>query len=87
MKEISIMGIDLAKHTFQIYAEDKNGKPVYNKKISRKGLQALLRSLPPCQIAMEACGSSHYWGRFAQSCGHDVIKDAEQYPEWAALTC
>jgi len=26
----------------------------------------------PCIVAMEACATSHYWGRVAQSHGHDV---------------
>jgi transposase len=25
-----------------------------------------------CIVAMEACATSHFWGRFAQGCGHAV---------------
>ena len=32
----------------------------------------LLGAQPPCIVAMEACATSHYWGRFAQRIGHDV---------------
>lgn len=32
----------------------------------------MLSARAPCIVAMEACATSHYWGRLAQSCGHDV---------------
>jgi transposase len=32
----------------------------------------MLGSRAPCIVAMEACATSHSWGRVAQSCGHDV---------------
>lgn len=32
----------------------------------------MLSSRAPCIIAMEACATSHSWGRVAQSCGYDV---------------
>jgi transposase len=28
--------------------------------------------LPECTVAMEACASSHYWGRTIESLGHTV---------------
>jgi len=32
----------------------------------------MLGEQPACIVAMEACATSHFWGRFAQSLGHDV---------------
>ena len=32
----------------------------------------MLTELPPCIVAMEACGSAHFWGRVAQAAGHEV---------------
>ena len=32
----------------------------------------LLDAQPPCIVAMEACATSHYWGRVAQRLGHEV---------------
>lgn len=32
----------------------------------------MLSELPPCIVAMEACGSAHHWGRVAQAAGHEV---------------
>src|SRR3954468_19335217 len=31
-------------------------------KLRRGQLLALLATLPPCTVAMEACASAHYWG-------------------------
>ena len=35
-------------------------------------LKALLINSRPCIVAMEGCGSFHYWGRLAQRAGHEV---------------
>ncbi|MGO6944719.1 IS110 family transposase [Rhizobium johnstonii] len=35
-------------------------------------MQQLLSEQSPCIVAMEACATNHFWGRFAQSCDHSV---------------
>jgi transposase len=40
--------------------------------MSRTRLATLLADQPACIVAMEACATSHHWGRFAQSHGHEV---------------
>lgn len=35
-------------------------------------MQQFLNEQPPCIVAMEACATSHFWGRLARSCGHNV---------------
>lgn len=40
--------------------------------MSRAKLEAVLRDQVPCIVAMEACATSHFWGRFAQGLGHEV---------------
>jgi len=35
-------------------------------------LEQLLKAQTPGIVAMEACATSHYWGRFARSFGHEV---------------
>jgi transposase len=32
----------------------------------------LLKEHSPCIVAMEACATSHFWGRVAQAAGHEV---------------
>lgn len=63
MDKISIVGIDLAKRIFQIHGADEKGKTILRRKLSRSELKKFILNLPSCVIAMEACGSSNYWGR------------------------
>lgn len=69
---ISILGIDIAKNTFQLHGADHSGKTVYKKRLARRELAAQVANLPPCTIVMEACGGSNYWARVFQSSGHSV---------------
>ena len=72
MKEVSILAIDLAKHSFQVCGTSLEGEVIFNRKYSRPKLEQLLAEHPACLVAMEACGTSHHWGRVAQKAGHDV---------------
>ncbi|KZK95862.1 hypothetical protein PsAD14_04657 [Pseudovibrio sp. Ad14] len=63
MEEVSIIGIDLAKRVFQLHGARGDGSVAFRKKLSRKQLLPFLGKQPPCIVAMEACASSHYWGR------------------------
>jgi len=72
MSEITLIGIDLAKNIFRINCVDKNGKRLVNKNIHRSSIVNFFAPLPECTVAMEACASSHYWGRTIESLGHTV---------------
>ncbi|MBG6212001.1 transposase [Labrenzia sp. EL_126] len=72
MTGISMLAIDLAKGSFQVCAIGPDGAVVYNRALSRSRLIALLADQPACVVAMEACATSHYWGRLAQTHGHEV---------------
>jgi transposase len=72
MSDVHVLAIDLAKRSFQVCATDPGGAVLFNRTISRAKLVQLLSSQPPCIVAMEACATSHYWGRAAQAYGHDV---------------
>lgn len=72
MTDVSILAIDLAKHSFQVCATTAEGVIVFNRKFTRGKLSELLANHPTCLVAMEACATSHYWGREAQGHGHDV---------------
>ncbi|WP_221126437.1 hypothetical protein [Rhizobium bangladeshense] len=67
-----ILAIDLAKRSFQVCATDRGGAVLCNRVLSRARLQQFLSEQSPCIVAMEACATSRFWGRFAQNCGHDV---------------
>ena len=72
MEEVSIIGIDLAKRSFQVHGARADGSVAYRKKLSRGKLRSFLASQPGCAVAMEACASSHYWGREIATLGHEV---------------
>ena len=69
---ISVLAIDLAKGSFQVCAVGPDGAVLYNRVLSRARLVTLLAEQPACIVAMEACATSHHWGRVAQRHGHEV---------------
>lgn len=72
MDEVSIVGVDLAKQVFQIHGSAADGRVLFRKKLSRPQFLKFMASLPPCVVAMEACGTAHYWGRELSRHGHEV---------------
>ena len=72
MTAVHILAIDLAKRSFQVCGTDRGGAVLFNRVLSRARLQQFLSEQSPCIVAMEACATSHFWGRFAQGHGHDV---------------
>ena len=78
-KNISVLGIDLAKNIFQIHGTDERGKVVLKKRLKRDELIEFMVQLPPCLVGIEACGGSHYWARTFQSMGHTAKMMAPQF--------
>ena len=72
MSEISIVGLDLAKQVFQVHAADEAGRCLLRKQLKRREVLKFFAGLAPCLVAMEACGSAHYWAREIAKLGHDV---------------
>ena len=70
MNAIKVIGIDLAKSAFQVCVWMNDGSIAFNRKVSRAKLLDTIRQFPAGSIvAMEACATSHYWGRTFQSMG------------------
>jgi len=71
MENVTLTGIDLSKESFEIYCENHAGTVVKRETLRRGGLIQALYALPKGSVvAMEACGSAHYWGgRSAASLG------------------
>ena len=76
---ITRIGIDLAKHVFQLHGVDRTGKVLVRKQLRRAQMLAYFSKLPPCLIGMEACGGAHYWTRELSKLGHDVRMMAAQF--------
>ena len=72
MGEASIIGIDLAKQSFQVHGARPDGSVAYRRKVSRGKLLSFLASQPKCTVAMEACPGAQYWGREIVALGHEV---------------
>lgn len=79
MDKINILGIDLAKHNYQICGVNQEHEEVINKRVSRNKLIEFVTNLQPCIIAMEACSGAHYLGRRFRELGHKVKLIPPQY--------
>lgn len=79
MKQIITVGLDLAKHVFQVHGADRDGAVVVRKKLRRGQLLPFFAELPRCPVAMEACGGAHHWAREIGRLGHDVTLIAPAY--------
>jgi transposase len=66
------IAIDLAKSVFEIGISDRPGHVAENHRLSRVEIGPFMANQPATTVLMEACSSSHYWGRTFQSFGHDV---------------
>ncbi|MBK4738608.1 IS110 family RNA-guided transposase [Noviherbaspirillum pedocola] len=72
MQEVTLIGIDLGKHSFHIHGQDAAGKGIFRKKCTRKQLITFLATFHPCTVVMEACAGAHHMARFLMSFGHAV---------------
>jgi transposase len=72
LSSVTTVGLDLAKHVFQVHGVDASGRVVVAKAIRRNKLLEFFASLPPCLVGLEACGSAHHWARELIKLGHDA---------------
>jgi transposase len=72
MKELNVVAVDLAKNVFQVCGMTRDHKVAFNRQLRRQELCMFMAQQPPVEVAMEACYSSHYWGRCFQAMGHKV---------------
>lgn len=79
MKKISVVGLDLAKTSFQVHAADEDGHVIQKKSLRRNQVAEYFSRLPSCVIGMEACGSAHYWARKFEAMGHQTRLMAPQF--------
>jgi transposase len=72
MKEIVVIGLDIAKSVFQVHGVDASGEPVVRRQLKRAEMKSFFAALPPTLIGIEACGTAHYWARELIELGHEV---------------
>ena len=72
MEHAVTIGLDIAKHVFQLHGVGEDGAVVLRKRLRRDELLLFFARLPPCVIGIEACGFAHHWGRELMRLGHTV---------------
>ena len=70
--QITTVGLDLAKHWFQVHGVDASGKIVVKRRLRRAEVIGFFKALEPCLVGMEACGTAHHWARELIALGHEV---------------
>ena len=60
MGDVTTIGLDIAKSSFQAHGADASGAVVFRKKLTRGRLLAFLAAQPRCLVAMEACAGAHH---------------------------
>ena len=64
MGEVTTIGLDLAKHVFQVHGVDASGGVVLRKQLRRGQVVAFFAALPPCCCTVAAkglFGSARVW--------------------------
>ena len=73
------ISIDTSKHVFTIHAVDEAERPVLRRELRRSQVEGFFAKVAPTEVALEACGGAHYWGRRLCSMGHRVKLIPPQY--------
>jgi transposase len=79
MSKITRVAIDTSKSVFTLHAVDAQDRPVLRRNLRRADVAGFFAKLAPVEIAIEACGASHHWGRTLQAMGHSVRLIPAQY--------
>ena len=72
MNEVITIGVDLAKNVFQVHGVDAEGGVVFRRQLRRGRVLPFFDKQPRCLVGMEACATSHHWGREIEALGHRV---------------
>jgi transposase len=65
-------GVDLAKRVFQVHWVNMETGEINRRQFRREQLVTFFAKQQSALIAMETCGSAHYWARCLQRLGHQV---------------
>lgn len=79
MDNVTMIGIDLGKHSFHLHGQDRAGKVVFRKKISWKQLLEFFATFHPCTVVMEACVGANWMARKLSKFGHAVKLISPQF--------
>ena len=77
--QVTTYGLDLAKSVMQLHWVDMETGEIHRKQLKRRALLEFFANRQTGLIAMEACGSAHYWARELRKLGHQVRLIAAQF--------
>ena len=72
MNGLQVIGLDIAKHVFQLHSVDMGTGEIVNVQIKRAQVLEHFVNRAACLIAIEACGGAHHWARELTAQGHSV---------------
>jgi transposase len=70
--QVPVIGMDIAKNTFQIHAVDPETGEIERIKLKRAKVAEFFANRQPSLVALEACGGGHHWARTLSAQGHQV---------------
>ena len=73
-----VIGLDIAKHVFQMHTVNMGTGEIINVQIKRAKVPEHFANLIPCLVAIEACGGAHHWARELSKLGHTVVAPRPQ---------
>jgi transposase len=79
MQHVTLIGIDLGKHSFHVHGQDRHGKALLRKKFGRKQLIEFFATFHACTVVMETCAGAHYMARQLAGYGHEVKLISPQF--------
>jgi transposase len=77
--KLTTVGIDLAKDVIAVCVLDVHGVVIERRVLRRDAFERWAEQLPASNVAMEACGSAHHWGRWFAARGHTVRLIAAEF--------
>ena len=77
--EIKRIAVDTSKAVFTVHGTDLEDHAILRRHFSRPAFEAFFAKQPSTDVALEACGGSHHWGRRLTEMGHRVRLIPPQY--------
>jgi transposase len=77
--KVEVIGLDTAKHVFQVHGADASGRAVLRKRLRRAQIPEFFGNLPRCVVGIEATQGAHYWARVIGAFGHTIRLIAPQF--------
>jgi hypothetical protein len=67
-----VIGVDLAKNSFQVHGATMGGHVKFRRKLSRAQFPSFMAAQHPAVVVMQACAAAHHWARALLALGHEV---------------